>query len=421
MENIIDKIESNGDKSDRVRENTADEINRHLDRRAEDRVRGYADASPADITRRIEELEYEWSIERVIEAEAPVMGLTGLALGVGVNRKFLALPAFVASMVLLHAVQGWYPLLPVFRRMGFRSRQEIDREKFALKTLRGDFGNSIRFNRSIADILIERMPLTVELGMTALTLAILIGIPLGILSAVKRNTPIDAATMFFANIGVSIPVFFLGLMLAYFFALVLRDTPFNLPPSGRLPAGMSSEPFYEVYSWDIGEGGLRNTLARFFSNMYIFNSIVTGDWEVLKSTIRHLILPAVALSTIPMSIIARMTRSSMLEVLGLDYVRTARAKGLTQGKVIFKHALRNALLPIVTIIGLQLGALLGGAVLTETIFNLAGVGRSLYEAIGARDYPIIQAFTLVIAVGYVMANLLVDLSYAYLDPRIRLE
>jgi peptide/nickel transport system permease protein len=155
--------------------------------------------------------------------------------------------------------------------------------------------------------------------------------------------------------------------------------------------------------------------------MYIFNSIVTGDWEVLKSTIRHLILPAVALSTIPMSIIARMTRSSMLEVLGLDYVRTARAKGLTQGKVIFKHALRNALLPIVTIIGLQLGALLGGAVLTETIFNLAGVGRSLYEAIGARDYPIIQAFTLVIAVGYVMANLLVDLSYAYLDPRIRLE
>jgi hypothetical protein len=142
MENIIDRIESNGDKSDRVRENTADEINRHLDRRAEDRVRGYANASQVDITRRIEELEYEWSIERVIETEAPVMGLTGLALGVGVNRKFLALPAFVASMVLLHAVQGWYPLLPVFRRMGFRSRQEIDREKFALKTLRGDFGNS---------------------------------------------------------------------------------------------------------------------------------------------------------------------------------------------------------------------------------------------------------------------------------------
>ena len=142
MENIINKIESNGDKSDRVRENTSDEINRHLDRRAEDRVRGYANASQTDITNRIEELEYEWSIERVIETEAPVMGLTGLALGVGVNRKFLALPAFVSSMVLLHAVQGWYPLLPVFRRMGFRSRQEIDREKFALKTLRGDFGNS---------------------------------------------------------------------------------------------------------------------------------------------------------------------------------------------------------------------------------------------------------------------------------------
>jgi peptide/nickel transport system permease protein len=354
-----------------------------------------------------------------------------------VRRLLASIPVLFGILVVTFALARMIPGEPCKAILGEKATPEVcaafikargfDQPiptQFAIymkDVVRGDFGDSIRFNRSVGDILIERMPLTVELGLTALTLAILIGIPLGILSAVKRNTPIDAATMFFANIGVSIPVFFLGLMLAYFFALVLRDTPFNLPPSGRLPAGMSSEPFYEVYNWDIGEGGLRNTVARFFSNMYIFNSIVTGDWEVLKATVRHLILPAVALSTIPMSIIARMTRSSMLEVLGLDYVRTARAKGLTQGKVIFKHALRNALLPIVTIVGLQLGALLGGAVLTETIFNLAGVGRSLYEAIGARDYPIIQAFTLVIAVGYVFANLLVDLSYAYLDPRIRLD
>ena len=142
MENIINGIEKSGDKSDRVRENTAEEINRRLDMRAEDRVLGYAHSSSQEITKRIEELEREWSIERLIEAEASAMGLTGLALGVAVSRKFLALPAFVASMVLLHAAQGWYPLLPVFRRMGFRSRQEIEREKFALKTLRGDFGNS---------------------------------------------------------------------------------------------------------------------------------------------------------------------------------------------------------------------------------------------------------------------------------------
>nr|MBA3533362.1 ABC transporter permease [Ardenticatenales bacterium] len=148
---------------------------------------------------------------------------------------------------------------------------------------------------------------------------------------------------------------------------------------------------------------------------------LTWDWGTFVNALTHLVLPAVALATIPMAIIARMTRSSMLEVLGQDYVRTARAKGMTYNGVVFKHAFRNALLPIVTIIGLQLGALLGGAVLTETIFGLAGVGRSLFEAITARDYPIVQAFTLVIAFIYVLANLLVDLSYAFLDPRIRLN
>ena len=159
----------------------------------------------------------------------------------------------------------------------------------------------------------------------------------------------------------------------------------------------------------------------FIANLVIFNSIITLDFEVLFDAIKHLILPASALSTIPMAIIARITRSSMLEVLGQDYVRTARAKGLMQRVVVLKHAFRNALLPIATIIGLQIGTLFAGAVLTESIFGFAGVGRSLFDAITGRDFPIIQAFTVVIAVSYVVINLLVDISYSFIDPRIKLE
>ncbi len=162
-------------------------------------------------------------------------------------------------------------------------------------------------------------------------------------------------------------------------------------------------------------------IYEFIANLYIVNSIVTGNWAVLGDVLKHMILPSAALSTIPMSIIARMTRSSMLEVLSQDYIRTAKAKGLPKRTVVLKHALRNALLPIATIVGLQLGTIFAGAVLTETIFGLAGVGRMLFEAITARDYPIVQAFTLVIAIGYVGMNLLVDISYIFIDPRIKLD
>ena len=285
----------------------------------------------------------------------------------------------------------------------------------------GDFGNSIRFGRPITDILIERLPTTIELGFLGLFIACLIGIPLGIASALRHNSTVDIATMVGANIGVSMPVFWLGLMLAYVFALLLKDTPFWLPPSGRLSAGVVATPFYEVYGWELAEDTSIFNLLEFFANMFILNSLITLDWEVLKDAITHLILPSVALSTIPMAIIARMTRSSMLQVLGLDYMRTARAKGLSEQRVVMGHAFRNALLPIVTIVGLQLGIVFSGAILTETIFSLAGVGRSLYEAITARDYPIIQGFTVVVAMGYIAVNLLVDLSYALLDPRIRLD
>jgi ABC-type dipeptide/oligopeptide/nickel transport system permease component len=174
-----------------------------------------------------------------------------------------------------------------------------------------------------------------------------------------------------------------------------------------------STPFYEKYGW--GENGV----FEFLSNFEAFNALITGQWGVLWDATRYMILPAVALGTIPMAIIARITRSSLLEVMGLDYVRTARAKGLGERAVILRHATRNALLPVVTIVGLQLGALLSGAVLTETVFNLAGVGRSLFEAITGRDYVVIQGFTLLIAVTYVTINLIVDVSYGFLDPRIR--
>ena len=285
----------------------------------------------------------------------------------------------------------------------------------------GRFGESLRFSRPVSTILIERLPMTIELGSVALILAIAVGVPAGILSAVRQNTAVDVTTMIGANIGVSMPVYWLGLMLAYVFALLLKDTIFWLPPSGRLTAGLTAVPFYQVWGWETETSGVAFQAMNFISNLYLFNSFITFNWEVLWDAIRHLILPSAALSTIPLSIIARITRSSMLEVLRQDYIRTARAKGLMERFVIVKHALRNALLPVVTIIGLQLGTLFAGALLTETIFGLAGIGRMLFEAITARDFPIVQAATVVIAIGYVGVNLLVDLSYVFIDPRIRLD
>jgi peptide/nickel transport system permease protein len=286
---------------------------------------------------------------------------------------------------------------------------------------RGDLGNSLRFGRPVLDLMGERLPLTVELSLSALTIALLFGIPLGIIAALRRNSAFDVVTMIGANLGVSMPVFWLGLMLAFFFALVLKDTPFSLPPSGRLTAGIIPVPFYEVYGWQIPEEGALAFISNFISNMFVVNSVLSLDWTTFVDAARHLILPAVALGTIPMAILARMSRSSMLEVLGQDYVRTAKAKGLRYRVVVMKHAWRNALLPVVTIAGLQLGLVLSGAVLTESIFSLAGVGRALYEGITARDFPIIQGFVLFIAIGYVTLNLIIDLSYSFLDPRIRLD
>jgi peptide/nickel transport system permease protein len=285
--------------------------------------------------------------------------------------------------------------------------------------LQGDLGSSIRYGRPVSDILLERLPVTVELTVTALVFATVFGVTFGLLSATRRNSPVDVGTMVVANLGVSTPVFVLGLLLAFVFAVLLKDTPFALPPSGRISPGVTIEPLAEVWGLQDLSGPFRAVID-FASNLYIFNTLVTAQWAELVDVLKHLILPAIAVGTIPLAIIARMTRSSLLEVLGLDYVRTARAKGLQERSVVVRHGMRNALLPVVTVIGLSLGAFLSGAILTETIFNLTGMGKTLFEAITGRDYIVIQGVTLIVAIAYLVVNLIVDVSYAFLDPRIRL-
>lgn len=305
-------------------------------------------------------------------------------------------------------------------RYGLNDNVLVQFTRFLGNLSKGDFGDSIRFTRPVTDLIAERLPLTLELTLLAMIFSTVVGVGLGVISALKRNTIIDTVTMIIANIGVSMPVFWLGLLLAYVFALLLKDTAFVLPPSGRFTAGVALQDLDVL--WGLKDlTGFKKFIIDLMSNTVVINCLFTGDWHILKDSLRHLILPAVAVGTIPMSIIARMTRSSLLEVIGLDYIRTARAKGLVEGKVISKHAFRNALIPVVTIIGIETGALLSGAVLTETVFNLPGFGTALVGAILARDYPVVQGFTIVIALIFVLVNLIVDLSYAYLDPRIRVD
>jgi peptide/nickel transport system permease protein len=287
------------------------------------------------------------------------------------------------------------------------------------QVLTGDLGESIQRSRPVTDILMERLPVTVELTLFALLFATVGGILLGLVAAYRRNSPGDVGVMIGANFGVSIPVFVLGLILAYIFAVVLKDTPLALPPSGRLTPGLSVVPIAIAWGMPDLAGPLRAFLD-FLSNMYVVNGLLTLNGALLGDALRHLLLPAIALGTISLALIARITRSSLLDVLGLDFVRTARAKGVAERSVLLRHGLRNALLPIATVVGLTLGGLLSGAVLTESIFNLSGVGRAVYEAITGRDYIVIQGFTLVIALVYIFVNLLVDISYAFLDPRVRL-
>ena len=357
-------------------------------------------------------------------------------IGYILRRILVAIPVLVGVLLVVFLLIRLVPGEPCTAILGERATPEacerfdevnglnrpipVQLTIYAGNVITGDFGESIRFSRPVSDIILERLPVTLELTIAALTVAVIVGIPLGITAARRHNTSVDVAAMAFANVGVSMPIFWLGLLLAYLFAVVLLGTPLALPPSGSLSPGSRPLPFYEVWGVELF-GGFPETIAVFISNMIVTNAFISAQWAIFWDGVRHLILPAITLATIPMAIIARMTRSSLLDVLGRDYVRTARAKGAVERRVIRRHALRNAMLPVVTIIGLQLGGLLGGAILTETVFGLAGVGTALFEAITARDFPIIQGFTVVIAATYVLVNLLVDISYGYLDPRVRLE
>ncbi|GEL76005.1 ABC transporter permease [Tenuibacillus multivorans] len=260
--------------------------------------------------------------------------------------------------------------------------------------LQGDLGTSLKTKASISEEILPKLAATAELTIFAMIFAIVIGVNAGIISAWKQNSWFDFFAMVFALIGVSMPIFWLALMEQWLFAQELGW----LPSSGR---ESSRDPIDPI------------------THFYVLDSILHMDFERLFVSLKHLVLPSIALGTIPMAIIARMTRSSMLEVMKSDYIRTVRAKGSGQFLLIYKHALRNATIPVLTVIGLQTGVLLGGAILTETIFSWPGIGRYVYDAITYRDYPVIQSGILVIAFIFVLINLIVDLLYAYVDPRIK--
>ena len=356
-------------------------------------------------------------------------------LGYAAKRLLVSIPVIFGILVVTFALARLIPGDPCKAMLGdkvsaetcqaFVGRYGLDQSLvsqfliYISDIAHGNFGNSIRFSRPVSQIIVERLPLTAELAFLALIVASVVGIGLGILAARRHNSATDVGTMVLANVGISMPVFWLGLMLAYLFGVILRGTPLWLPPSGRLSAGLSSVPFYEAWHWQLAADSSWSRLMEFISNFYIFNALITGNWPIFWDALRHMVLPVIALSTIPMAVIARMTRSSLLDVLGRDYIRTARAKGVLDRDVVRKHALGNAMLPVVTILGLQMGALLSGAVLTETVFGLAGVGRMLVEAIFARDYPVIQGCMLLVTAIYVVVNLLVELCYPLLDPRVR--
>ncbi len=353
-----------------------------------------------------------------------------------IRRLFLVLPVLVGILLVTFIITRLVPGDPCYVMLGekatettcndFKARFGLDKsipEQFAryvFNIMQGEFGNSLKDRRPITTIIGERLPMTIELTILAMLFASTFGIVLGVVSALNRNSIIDTLTMLGANIGVSMPVFWLGLLLAYVFALVFKGTFLQLPPSGRLSANMSLIPLATTWGIENASGAQAFFLA-LASNSAILNGLLTGNLPLVFDALKHLILPAIAVGTISLAVIARMTRSALLEVLGQDYIRTARAKGLRYSLVIRKHALRNALIPIVTIIGIQTGSLLSGAVLTETIFSLPGVGSRMVEGILNRDYPVVQGFAVVIAFIFVFTNLIVDASYAYLDPRVRVQ
>jgi ABC-type dipeptide/oligopeptide/nickel transport system permease component len=268
--------------------------------------------------------------------------------------------------------------------------------EFLSRAVRGDFGRSLKFNEPVMKLVWERLPATLELAFASFLVAILVAIPLGVYSAIKHNSLLDHAGMSVALIGVSLPNFWLGIMLIYFLGGQLN----LLPVAGRIEYGIEVQPI---------------------TRLYLVDSLLAGNFAAFWSALRHLLMPAFTLGTSLAAIVTRIARSSVLEVMRQDFVTTARAKGLSEKVVIWRHILRNAMITIVTILGLQLGALLNGSVITETVFSYPGIGDLLIQSISARDYKLTQVLILFFAVMYFTVNLLVDLLYSWIDPRIKLS
>ncbi len=268
--------------------------------------------------------------------------------------------------------------------------------RFLGGALQGDFGESIRTRQPVIWEIEQALPVTVELSLAALAFAVVAGLLIGVLAARFPHSALDTGSMVGVLVGVSMPVFWTGILLLIVFGGIL----------GWLPLG------------GVMDGSLT---VRRITGAPLLDGVLAGSWPIVWSAGRHLVLPALALGATAMAAIARMARSTMLDVLGLDFIRTARAKGLAERRVVSRHALRNALLPVVTLVGLQLGLLLSGAVLTETIFALPGLGRLAITSVLARDYPMVQGVVLIAAGVFVVANLLVDVLYVYLDPRVRYQ
>jgi peptide/nickel transport system permease protein len=329
-----------------------------------------------------------------------------------VRRALTIVPVLIGVSVLVFSFIHLIPGDPALTMLGERATPEevaevrtrlgLDRpiwQQYLLyigNALRGDLGVSIVRGDPVASDLLRRFPATVELAMAAIVAAVALGIPIGVASAVWRNSPLDSLARLGALTGVSMPIFWLGLVLAWVFGVQLR----LLPTGFRLSSGTAFVPW---------------------TNFVILDALLQRDWATFVDAVRHLILPALALATIPLAVVARMTRASMLEVLSREYIRTAEAKGLSRRAVVLRHAPRNALLPVLTVVGLQVGRLLAGAILTETIFSWPGIGLWVYESIESRDYAIVQGVSLFIAVIVVSVNLLTDVLYAAVDPRIKYE
>ncbi len=333
-------------------------------------------------------------------------------IGFIIRRILVVIPTLLGVTIIIFSMLAITPGDPAELLLGERATTEsLDamREYLGLKkplyvqysiflkrVAKFDLGETIWTRQKVSIEIMERFPATIELALTAMLISTFFGVTLGIISATKQYSWFDYASMLGSLFGVSMPLFWLGLMLMLIFALTLGW----FPMSGRL--GVDIE-------------------LTIITNFYVLDAILTKNWTALKDTLMHLALPAMALSTIPLAIVARMTRSSMLEVLRQDYIKTARAKGLSEVKVVLKHALRNGLIPIVTVVGLQFGILLGGAILTETVFAWPGVGKWLFDGVVKRDYMVIQGGTLLVATTFVMINLIVDVLYAFINPRISVK